>query len=71
LQMVVGVWVNVHSLSVKMGGGECNRQYRDIYIALGMYFSYFILFANFFRNVYLKKQSKARANMEKVKAKTS
>ncbi|CAL8125838.1 unnamed protein product [Orchesella dallaii] len=52
-QMIAGVAINIHSLRVKLNGGECYRQTRDISIALAMYFTYFLLFANFFINVYL------------------
>jgi len=54
-----------------VGGGECGRQYGDIYLALAMYFSYFILFANFFRNVYLKRKEAANAKAKAEKARKS
>ncbi|CAL8097229.1 unnamed protein product [Orchesella dallaii] len=56
-QMVVGVYINVYSLWIKRNGMDCVRRNEVIQLALTMYASYFVLFANFFYNSYLKHSS--------------
>jgi elongation of very long chain fatty acids protein 6 len=56
--MVLGVTVNVYSLYVKSQGTECFVQTKHIHLALIMYASYFILFANFFFKAYFDKKNK-------------
>ncbi|CAG7828897.1 unnamed protein product [Allacma fusca] len=58
-QMVVGVVVNIYSLFVKRNGGECSVEMKHINLALIMYASYFLLFANFFYRAYFIKRGGA------------
>ncbi|ODN04553.1 putative fatty acid elongation protein 3 [Orchesella cincta] len=61
-QMVVGLVVNFHSYFVLTNGEECARPMSNIYLALAMYFSYFLLFMDFFYKTYLTpSRSKAKA----------
>lgn len=61
-QMVVGVFINLYSLWMKVNRGTCfDRSYDAIYLALGMYATYFVLFANFFIQAYFRR-NKAKLN---------
>ncbi|CAL8123749.1 unnamed protein product [Orchesella dallaii] len=61
-QMVVGLVVNFHSYFVLTNGEECARPMSNIYLALAMYFSYFLLFMDFFYKTYVvTPRSKAKA----------
>lgn len=55
--MVVGVYVNVYAWTKKSRGGHCRVTYENIFSSLLMYFIFFILFANFFVNRYLRPAS--------------
>lgn len=59
LQMVVGVAVNLYVYMRIHTGWECDGRVETTYfyvlISFAMYFSYFILFASFFYDTYLKK----------------
>ena len=57
-QMVLGVTVNVYSLFAKAQGVECFVQTKHVHLALIMYASYFVLFANFFFKAYFDKRNK-------------
>jgi elongation of very long chain fatty acids protein 6 len=54
-QMIVGVTVNWHSLVSKSNGLKCEREDQNIKLALTMYATYFLLFADFFYKTYVKK----------------
>jgi elongation of very long chain fatty acids protein 6 len=58
--MIVGLIVNIHSYFVIKGGGECHRPISNIYAALALYASYFVLFAHFFNKAYMKKVNQKR-----------
>ncbi|XP_021962740.1 elongation of very long chain fatty acids protein 6 [Folsomia candida] len=53
-QMVVGVTINIYSLYVKAMNVPCTLGWENMNIALTMYASYFVLFANFFHRSYMK-----------------
>ena len=59
LQMIVGVLVNVYvSMRIKTGwycDGMVETTYFYVLMSFAMYFSYFVLFANFFYIAYMKK----------------
>jgi len=58
-QMVIGVFINIYSLYMKSTHGNCyDRSYDAMYLALGMYATYFLLFANFFVKAYFIKTKK-------------
>ena len=54
VQMVVGCVVNYWTYQMKQDGLECQVSDTNIKLSLLMYISYFVLFARFFYNVYLK-----------------
>ena len=62
LQMIVGVWVNVYvyyNMNYTPGwscDGKIETTHTYVYLAFVMYFSYFILFAQFFYNTYVSKE---------------
>merc|ERR1711963_385048 len=61
IQMVVGCLVNIWTYQIKEDGLECQVSDNNIKLSLLMYCSYFVLFARFFYNAYLKpKNSKKR-----------
>ena len=54
LQMVMGIVINVSTYWYKSSGHPCQQPYISMYAAIAMYGSYFVLFAHFFFNAYLK-----------------
>lgn len=67
-QMVIGCAVNVYALFQLNAGRKCDTTYQNVAWSLVMYFSYFVLFAQFFYNAYLtmgpKKDVKNRHSNE-------
>ncbi|OXA56605.1 putative fatty acid elongation protein 3 [Folsomia candida] len=59
-QMLVGIVISFHSYSVIVSGEECHRPLSNIYASLGMYATYFLLFANFFYKAYMTKSKKRK-----------
>ncbi|GMS96072.1 hypothetical protein PENTCL1PPCAC_18247 [Pristionchus entomophagus] len=57
-QMVAGVTIGIAVYRIKSSGGECQQTWENLYLNLGMYFSYFLLFCNFFYHAYLKKNNR-------------
>lgn len=60
---MVGIIINGHSIKVLLKGEECHRPIENVYAALAMYMSYFVLFAHFFYKAYVSNK-----NGRKVKA---
>jgi elongation of very long chain fatty acids protein 6 len=54
LQMVVGLFINVLVYQYKQEGHYCQQSFENLRYCFCMYASYFILFAYFFYNAYLK-----------------
>jgi hypothetical protein len=54
-QMIMGTYVNIHSLKAIHSGEQCDRREKNIYLALTMYATYFYLFVAFFQKAYFKK----------------
>lgn len=54
-QMLVGLVVNLTVLWMKSRGNQCDTSYENIYASFLMYFTYFLLFAAFFRDAYLRR----------------
>jgi len=55
-QMITGVWLNVYALLKKLWGGSCDVPMEGLCFAFFIYFTFFVLFYNFFTNAYLKKK---------------
>jgi hypothetical protein len=58
--MAVGIVGNGLAYSYKKAGKSCHMTELNIELAFLMYFSYFILFANFFYRAYFKKTTVAK-----------
>jgi elongation of very long chain fatty acids protein 6 len=54
LQMVVGILIALNAYRIKIGGGHCQQTFDNLYFSFTIYFTYFLLFCNFFYNAYLK-----------------
>jgi len=67
-QMVVGVYINLYSLWMKSNRRNCfDRSYDAMYLALSMYATYFILFANFFVKAYFTNRRNGSAAAKAMK----
>ncbi|CAJ0959295.1 unnamed protein product, partial [Mesorhabditis belari] len=55
LQMVMGVYIGITVYAIKTAGRECQQTWENIAFCFAIYFSYFLLFCNFFYHAYLKK----------------
>ncbi|XP_041474271.1 elongation of very long chain fatty acids protein 6-like [Lytechinus variegatus] len=53
IQMVIGCVVNIYALLQLNSGTRCDTTYQNVAWSLAMYFSYFVLFAQFFYKTYL------------------
>ncbi len=56
IQMVFGIFVTSYALYIKSIGHSCEISYSTIYFGIAIYISYFLLFAQFFRNSYSPKK---------------
>ncbi|GMT23477.1 hypothetical protein PFISCL1PPCAC_14774, partial [Pristionchus fissidentatus] len=57
-QMVVGVTISVAVYRIKSSGESCQQSWENLLLGSTIYFSYFILFCNFFYHTYLKKSNR-------------
>lgn len=58
VQMFFGIGVNVYTLYVKSSGVPCQTEPFNVILALTMYASYAVLFANFFYQSYFSGKKK-------------
>lgn len=61
LQMVGGVFIGASVFRIKLMGRECQQTWNNLYFSFMIYFSYFLLFCNFFYCAYLKKGNRYKA----------
>uniref|UniRef100_A0A0R3S134 Elongation of very long chain fatty acids protein n=1 Tax=Elaeophora elaphi TaxID=1147741 RepID=A0A0R3S134_9BILA len=61
LQMVGGVFIGINILRIKLSGRDCQQTWSNLYFSFTIYFSYFLLFCNFFYYTYLKKGNRYHA----------
>jgi elongation of very long chain fatty acids protein 6 len=54
-QMIWGIYLNYFVISTKLAGRNCSVSQRNIVANFFMYFTYFLLFSNYFYHAYLKK----------------
>lgn len=54
IQMVIGSIIQVWVYQIKSRGEHCNQEWDNLIYGFVMYFTYFVLFAHFFYNAYLK-----------------
>ncbi|GAB6032158.1 hypothetical protein CHUAL_010810 [Chamberlinius hualienensis] len=65
-QMVLGCYVNIRSYQYKASGEHCDVSDNNLILSFLMYFSYFILFSNFFYNAYFKNKTEAKMSAKKM-----
>ena len=53
LQMVIGIYINFNAFLIKQRGGQCAISDNNLKFSFVMYSSYFLLFFNFFYQVYI------------------
>jgi len=63
MQMVVGCYVNIYVYNTKSAGIYCGVSYENVRVSLLMYFSYFLLFLQFFYKAYVDKKARTAANL--------
>ncbi|VDM95336.1 unnamed protein product [Thelazia callipaeda] len=61
LQMIGGVFIGINILQIKLSGRSCQQTWSNLYFSFTIYFSYFLLFCNFFYYTYLKKGNRYHA----------
>ncbi|XP_046349903.1 very long chain fatty acid elongase 6-like [Haliotis cracherodii] len=57
VQMIVGCIINIWIYYIKLDGQYCQQTFENLRYSSMMYFSYFVLFANFFYNAYIDKRN--------------
>ncbi|ESO84018.1 hypothetical protein LOTGIDRAFT_210968 [Lottia gigantea] len=60
LQMIMGCIINIMVFVYKSRGEFCQQSDINLVLSTAMYFSYFVLFANFFYKTYMVPRSKSR-----------
>jgi hypothetical protein len=63
-QMVVGCLIAVQAYRTKLHGQFCQQTFENLYCSAGIYFTYFLLFARFFYDVYLKKGNRYQTHKD-------
>uniref|UniRef100_A0AC35U5Q2 Elongation of very long chain fatty acids protein n=1 Tax=Rhabditophanes sp. KR3021 TaxID=114890 RepID=A0AC35U5Q2_9BILA len=58
LQMVGGVSIGIAVYRIKSSGGQCQQTWENLFFSFGIYFSYFLLFCQFFYKAYLSNNNK-------------
>lgn len=51
LQMIMGVYIGITVYGIKSAGQPCQQTWENLYFSFLIYFSYFLLFCNFFYQV--------------------
>ncbi|XP_005090243.1 putative fatty acid elongation protein 3 [Aplysia californica] len=64
LQMIIGVSINIWIYQIKGRGEFCQQTYENLRYSSIMYFTYFILFAQFFYSTYIAKSPVERKKGE-------
>ena len=66
IQMVFGVYINVSAFMTKRRGENCDISDENLNFAFLMYFSYLILFSNFFYQTYLSPTNKRSSRTDEI-----
>jgi elongation of very long chain fatty acids protein 6 len=61
-QMGVGCFVNSYAYHLKNNNVPCQTTYENIGVSFLMYFTYFVLFFQFFRNAYMTTSGKSKSH---------
>jgi len=56
--MVVGVTIGISIYRMKSAGQPCQQTWENLFFSFTVYFSYFLLFCNFFYQAYLTKNNR-------------
>lgn len=67
-QMIIGCVINVFIYQVKGRGEFCQQSYENLRYSTMMYFSYFVLFAQFFYSAYMACHSQSNAKINDAKS---
>jgi len=59
-QMVIGCFIGYVVYQIKSRGGECHQHLSNLYMALGIYSTFFLLFAHYFYINYIRKGGRSR-----------
>lgn len=66
-QMVIGVSIGVYIYFLKSSDNDCQQTWSNLYFSFTIYFTYFLLFCNFFYHAYLKRNNRYKAQNSIVK----
>lgn len=64
-QMVVGVYIGITIYGIKSAGQPCQQTWENLYFSFLIYFSYFLLFCNFFYQTYLRRGNRYQKAVKK------
>lgn len=67
-QMIVGVSIGVFIYFFKSNNGKCQQTWTNLYFSFTIYFTYFLLFCNFFYHSYLKRNNRYKVENDFLKA---
>ena len=65
MQMIWGVYLNFFVITTKIAGRKCAVSNRNIFWNCFLYFTYFVLFSNYFYHAYMKRPTKKLKATEK------
>ncbi|KIH45001.1 GNS1/SUR4 family protein [Ancylostoma duodenale] len=57
-QMIMGIYVGITVYRMKSSGEQCQQTWENLGLCFLIYFTYFLLFCNFFYHAYLKKNNR-------------
>ncbi|KHJ97829.1 GNS1/SUR4 family protein [Oesophagostomum dentatum] len=60
-QMVMGIYIGFTVYKMKSSGEQCQQTWENLGLCFLIYFTYFLLFCNFFYHAYLKKNNRYTA----------
>ncbi|CAI4221353.1 unnamed protein product [Auanema sp. JU1783] len=66
-QMVMGVAIGITVRNIKNAGGACQQTWENLGLCFTIYFTYFLLFCNFFYHAYVKKNNRYTVTDKKSK----
>ncbi|CAI5448016.1 unnamed protein product [Caenorhabditis angaria] len=65
-QMVMGVLIGGFVYRLKSAGEACQQTWENLFLCFGIYFSFFLLFCNFFYHAYVKKNNRYVKEKKKI-----
>lgn len=64
LQMIIGCGINIYVFHLLNNNVPCGISYKSVYIVFLLYFSYLVLFTNFFYQSYISGKKRARMDFQ-------